>query len=116
MAWMYKLVSHLVNFKRPFVFCSQDPNKEQQVNKLLKIIISRERSPDRFHCPCIRKILSVVCLVIALLAAVGCIVAGVFDQLEITIAVGVFGLMTAVLLLVCGYKARTHSRGSLMNP
>ncbi|XP_025083379.1 GTPase IMAP family member 4-like isoform X2 [Pomacea canaliculata] len=101
---------------RYVLFNKQDPDKEQQVNKLLKIIISRERSPNPNPSLRIRKILSVVCLVIPLLAAVGCIVAGVFDQLEITIGLGVFGLMTAVVLLVCGYEARKHSRGSLMNP
>ncbi|XP_025110149.1 GTPase IMAP family member 4-like isoform X2 [Pomacea canaliculata] len=101
---------------RYVLFNKKDPNKEQQVDKLLKIIRPPDRSQKPFSSPRVHNILSVVCLVIPLLAAVGCIVAGVFDQLGLTIGLGVLGLTMAVLLLVCGYEARKQSRSSLMNP
>ncbi|XP_025111470.1 GTPase IMAP family member 4-like [Pomacea canaliculata] len=87
---------------RYVLFNKKNLNKTQQVDQLFKVI----RSPYRSEVSQKPRIMSMVCMAIGLLAAGGCVIAGVFHELDLAIGLGVVALLIVLLALVCRCKFR----------
>lgn len=98
----YKCPLRIVSEQHLIKFCLQGLNKTEQVDQLFKVI----RSPYRSEASQKPKIMSMVCMAIGLLAAGGCVTAGVFHELDLAIGLGVVALLIVLLALVCRCKFR----------
>ncbi|XP_025111467.1 GTPase IMAP family member 4-like isoform X2 [Pomacea canaliculata] len=98
-----ELKSVLIDANHRYVlFNKKGLSKAEQVDQLFKVI----RSPYNPEASQKWKILFVVCIVIALLSASGCVIAGIFQELGLAIGLGLFALLLVLLMLICRCKAQ----------